>query len=79
KLGRELVIMLMGVLLSYGAMVLSPHYPDRAAFGTCVLIEICAAALISRLSSRRVIPGTAQLACMMLISSMMVMYTVIAI
>ena len=79
KLGRELVIMLMGVLLSYGAMVLSPHYPDRAAFGTCVLIEICAAALISRLSSRRVIPGTAQLACMMLIASMMVMYTVIAI
>ncbi|MBQ3515952.1 MAG: hypothetical protein IJA29_01880, partial [Lachnospiraceae bacterium] len=26
-------------VLSYGAMVLSPHYPDRATFGTmCVLI-----------------------------------------
>lgn len=26
-----------GAVLSYGAMVLSPHYPDRATFGTMVL------------------------------------------
>ena len=73
-----MIVTLMGALLSYGAMVLSPHYPDRAAFGTCILIEVCAAALISRLSARRVLPGSAPLACMLLISSMMVMYTVIA-
>jgi len=78
KLGREMIVTLMGALLSYGAMVLSPHYPDRAAFGTCVLIEVCAGALISRLSAKRVLPGSAPLSCMLLMSSILVMYTVIA-
>ncbi len=78
KLGREMIVTLMGALLSYGAMVLSPHYPDRAAFGTCILIEVCAGALISRLSAKRVLPGSAPLSCMLLISSILVMYTVIA-
>lgn len=40
-LGREINLLLLGALLSWGAMVLSPHYPDRAAFGTMVLL-ICA-------------------------------------
>ena len=34
KLDRNTVWLLLGALLSWGAMVLSPHYPDRAAFGT---------------------------------------------
>ena len=34
-------ILLSGALLSWGAMLLSPHYPDRAAFGTlCFLLCI---------------------------------------
>lgn len=39
-LGRRNGILLLGALLSWGAMILSPHYPDRATFGTMVLI-IC--------------------------------------
>ena len=34
--GRELLL-LFGAFLSWGAFVLSPHYPDRATFGTMVL------------------------------------------
>lgn len=37
KLRPSQVLLLLGMLLSYGAMVLSPHYPDRATFGTMVL------------------------------------------
>lgn len=33
-------LLLLCALLSWGAMVLSPHYPDRATFGTMVLL-IC--------------------------------------
>ena len=39
-LGRKNGILLFCALLSWGAMVLSPHYPDRASFGTMTLL-IC--------------------------------------
>lgn len=39
-LGRRNGLLLLTALLSWGAMVLSPHYPDRATFGTMVLL-IC--------------------------------------
>ena len=39
-LGRRNVLLLVCALLSWGAMFLSPHYPDRAAFGTMTLL-IC--------------------------------------
>lgn len=38
--GRKNALLLCCALLSWGAMVLSPHYPDRATFGTMVLL-IC--------------------------------------
>ncbi len=43
--GRVNWLLLLGALLSWGAMVLSPHYPDRATFGTmafiiCVMISL---------------------------------------
>ena len=41
KPGRTTVLLLVGALLSWGAMLLSPHYPDRASFGTMTLL-ICA-------------------------------------
>ncbi len=31
-------LLMLGALLSWGAMILSPHYPDRATFGTMILI-----------------------------------------
>lgn len=39
-IGRQNGLLLLGAVLSWGAMVLSPHYPDRATFGTMVLM-IC--------------------------------------
>lgn len=39
-IGRKNILLLLGALLSWGAMILSPHYPDRATFGTMVLL-IC--------------------------------------
>ncbi len=41
KLSKTHVVYLIGALLSWGAMILSPHYPDRATFGTMVFL-ICA-------------------------------------
>jgi len=37
KLSNSQLLLIVGMVLSYGAMVLSPHYPDRATFGTMVL------------------------------------------
>lgn len=37
KLKNHHIVLLVSCILSYGAMVLSPHYPDRATFGTMVL------------------------------------------
>lgn len=39
-LGRRNLLLLFCALLSWGAMFLSPHYPDRATFGTMLLL-IC--------------------------------------
>lgn len=39
-LGRRNELLLFCALLSWGAFVLSPHYPDRASFGT-LLLCIC--------------------------------------
>lgn len=40
SLGRRNAVLLFTALMSWGAMILSPHYPDRAAFGTMILL-IC--------------------------------------
>ena len=40
KLSNQEKILLLGALLSWGAMILSPHYPDRATFGTMCLIIV---------------------------------------
>lgn len=32
------IVLLLGALVSWGAMILSPHYPDRATFGTMILL-----------------------------------------
>ncbi len=45
SLGIQNILLLGCALLSWGAMILSPHYPDRATFGTmtlllCVIISL---------------------------------------
>lgn len=39
-------VLLAAALLSYGAMVLSPHYPDRATFGTMVFLIMFGVSLL---------------------------------
>lgn len=40
EIGRKNLLLLLCAALSWGAMFLSPHYPDRATFGTMMLL-IC--------------------------------------
>ncbi len=41
RLTKAHIVYLLAALLSWGAMILSPHYPDRATFGTMIFL-ICA-------------------------------------
>lgn len=57
SLHKKDALLLTGALLSWGAMVLSPHYPDRASFGTlcfllCVLVSQ-SQAILQALTNKR--------------------------
>ena len=52
KLSTGQILLLLGMLLSYGAMALSPHYPDRATFGTMVLGIVLINSLTARITER---------------------------
>lgn len=53
RLRRKDGLLLIGALLSWGAMVLSPHYPDRASFGTmCLLLCVTFSQAAEILKSR---------------------------
>lgn len=53
RLRKREVILLIGAVLSWGAMVLSPHYPDRASFGTmCLLLCVVASQAASILRTK---------------------------
>lgn len=52
-LGRRNALLLFCALLSWGAFILSPHYPDRASFGTmalciCVILSLAKKILEAR-------------------------------
>lgn len=53
ELGRRNILLLLGALLSWGAMALSPHYPDRAAFGTMILLICVILSLAERILRER--------------------------
>lgn len=56
RLNRKEILLLTGAVLSWGAMILSPHYPDRASFGTmCLLLSVTVsqAGAILRTKDRR--------------------------
>ena len=53
KIGRRNALLLFGALLSWGALILSPHYPDRAAFGTMILCICAALSLAGKILIRR--------------------------
>lgn len=52
-LGRNRILLLLCALLSWGAMVLSPHYPDRATFGTQLLLVCVAVSLIKDICAKQ--------------------------
>ena len=52
-LRKKDAMLLIGALLSWGAMVLSPHYPDRAAFGTmCLLLCVIVSQAVAILRTK---------------------------
>lgn len=53
SIGRRNLLLLSGALLSWGAMILSPHYPDRAAFGTMVLLLCVILSVAGKVLSKR--------------------------
>ena len=77
KLSAENAVLLIGALLSYGSMIASPHYPDRAAFGTCVLIEVVSLSLMRDVFRKENSPARFVLPIMLLVSSAAVMYFIL--
>lgn len=54
KLKAAQWMMLAIIILSFGAMVLSPHYPDRATFGTMVVCIILMISVLAELLKKKV-------------------------
>lgn len=52
-IGRKNSLLMLCALLSWGAMVLSPHYPDRATFGTMVLLICTILSLVKEVLQKR--------------------------
>lgn len=52
EIGRRNWILLLGALLSWGAMALSPHYPDRATFGTMILLICVSISLLKKMMEK---------------------------
>ena len=77
KFTKGFIYLIAGAVLSYGAMIASPHYPDRAAFGTCVLIEVCAASLLIGADDKSGKKAINILGIFLLTASILVMYSVI--
>ena len=77
KIPAFVLYLLLGALLSYGAMIMSPHYPDRAASGTCVLIEAASGALMVRALSNEKGNRFEVVTIMMLLSSVLVLLYVL--
>lgn len=49
KLDLKTLVLFAMAVISWGAMVLSPHYPDRACFGTMIFLVIISVSLMLRL------------------------------
>ena len=45
-------LLMSGALLSWGAMILSPHYPDRATFGTMILINCVIMSMMQKIGEK---------------------------
>ena len=52
EIGARNHLLMLGALLSWGAMVLSPHYPDRATFGTMILMICVIMSMIQKIGEK---------------------------
>lgn len=53
KICLKEIILLVAALLSWGAMFLSPHYPDRASFGTMVFLFCVCVSFTRRIVNKK--------------------------
>ncbi len=53
EIGKRNGLLLVTALLSWGAFILSPHYPDRATFGTMVLCICVILSLAGKIKNKR--------------------------
>jgi len=51
--GREVIYILVAATLSWGAMALSPHYPDRATYGTMILLILALVAIWQKIFEKK--------------------------
>ena len=77
RISGKNMILLAAALLSYGAMIASPHYPDRAAFGTCVLTEVVSLSLITESLREKSSAVRFILPLMLLVSSIFTMMVIV--
>lgn len=67
EFGRKNWLLLLGALLSWGAMIMSPVYPVRATFGTmvllvCIVISLLKKMMVQNIKSRYLVMGVVGLA-----------------
>ena len=53
ELGKKNALYLLGALLSWGAMILSPHYPARATFGTMIFLAVVILSVTGKIIDKR--------------------------
>lgn len=63
KLTTRQWILIVFAVISYGAMVLSPHYPDRATFGTMVVLIGALVSMLANLFKNNSLNGVKWLLC----------------
>ena len=51
--GREIIYIIVCAVLSWGAFVASPHYPDRATYGTLVLLTLAIVAIWPKIFEKK--------------------------
>lgn len=65
-------LLLLCALLSWGAMILSPHYPDRATFGTMTLLICVSLSVVKEILEKRknLAPGLWGMGCLIWLRGM---------
>lgn len=52
KVSEKTGLLLLGAIISWGAMILSPHYPARSTFGTMIFLVIVDISLLHKITSK---------------------------